>query len=141
MANAESNSSPSGARAPDLFAANLGYLELLHAGVRGKDVHVTIRAKPSDAWLGGGSLERADKLFAEAESRAGDESVRNCLRKLPLPVHYVFSERYKARLGGTVSPWLAEQFRGRGDRFRREAITDIAATTSSTSPLAPGSVP
>lgn len=75
------------------------YLELLHEGVRGKDVHVRIGAKPSDPHLGADFLDRAEKLFARAEGAVKDEAIRKRLRKLRLPVDYVRLSRDRTAAG------------------------------------------
>lgn len=95
------------------------YLELLHDGVRGKDVHLTIRSGPKDAYLGGDFLERAGRILDEAEARVKDAATLARLRKFRLPLEYA----RLARLPAAERAPLLDAFRS---ACRSHGITHVA---------------
>lgn len=66
------------------------YLDLLHSGVRAKEVHARIYDGPGAPWLAGDFLDRAEKLFDEgAAILDGDPAAARRLAKARLPLDWL----------------------------------------------------
>lgn len=73
------------------------YLALLHDRVAGKDMHTTIRARPTDPYLAAELLTRADVLWSQAETRAGEDAgALDRVRRSRMSVDYAIMERARA---------------------------------------------
>lgn len=65
------------------------YLKLLHSQVKDKNVHVHIYDPPTMPYLNDEFLEKAEKLFDEAEKLAESEEIKLRVQVARLPIWYV----------------------------------------------------
>jgi len=84
------------------------FLRLMHAQVRGKDVHAHIFDSPKARYLNDEFLQQADRVLAEAEARAADDTTRFHVQLARLPVWYVQIANQKVT--GETREKLLQQF-------------------------------
>jgi hypothetical protein len=96
------------------------YMDLLHAQVRGKDVHTTIFDKPDAAYLTAEFLNGAEKIFDEAEKLAENDDVRFRIQVARLSVQYVLLATN--RVQGDARGKMLQQFAA---VVRKAGITEL----------------
>jgi hypothetical protein len=96
------------------------YMDLLHAQVRGKDVHSTIFDKPDAPYLTDAFLMGAEKIFDTAEKLAESEEVRFRVQVARLSVQYVLLATN--RVQGEARERMLQQFAA---VVKRAGITEL----------------
>jgi hypothetical protein len=111
------------------------YIALMHDKAGRDNSHCFIGSSPSGPLFSPAMIERARKLFDEAERVADNEEIRERVRLARLPIQYVELEALKPRyrvVGGMYKPgqkrladWMAKQF---FEVAERNGITNISET-------------